>query len=109
MTGDFFAVDSENHVAGLELGARGRSFRGNPDDDDALVDFGRIHPKPGARRLVDAAEFSQVVEYRFQEIDRHDHVDMLRLALALALKLERADADQFAATRNQSGAAPIGM
>ena len=34
---------------------------------------------------------------------------MLGLALALALELQRADADQLAAVRDQSGPAPIGM
>ena len=34
---------------------------------------------------------------------------MLALALALAFELQRADADQLAAVRDQSGAAPIGM
>src|ERR1700722_16319328 len=34
---------------------------------------------------------------------------MLGLALAFALELQRADADQFTAARDQPGAAPIGM
>src|SRR4051794_10312712 len=34
---------------------------------------------------------------------------MFTLALAFALELERADADQLAAGREQSGTAPIGM
>src|SRR5581483_8366114 len=109
LTGDLFAVDRENHVTSLEFGARGRPLRGNPDDDDASVDLGGKHSKPGARRLVDTAELSQVIEYRFQEIDRHNHVDMLRLAVAIALKLKRANADQFTSVRNQSCAAPVGM
>src|SRR5215469_12789728 len=34
---------------------------------------------------------------------------MLILAFARSLKLQRADADQFSCTRNQSGAAPVGV
>jgi len=34
---------------------------------------------------------------------------MLGLAVALAFELERADADQLAAVRDQPGTAPIGM
>jgi hypothetical protein len=45
----------------------------------------------------------------FKQIDRHDHVDVLGFALALAFELQRTDPDQFAAVGDQSGAAPIGM
>src|SRR6185437_10494141 len=88
---------------------RRRSLRRDADDHDPVLDLGRIHSEPGPRRAVDAAQFAQVIEDRFKEVDRHNHVDMFALAAALTLKLKRADADQFAAFRNQSGAPPIGM
>ena len=66
---------------------------GDADDNEAVVDFGGVHAKPWPRRLVDAAEFPDVVEHRFQQVDRHDHVDVLGLAVALAFELQRADAD----------------
>src|SRR5262245_4102785 len=44
-----------------------------------------------------------------KQIDGHDHVEMLVLALAGALKLKRTDADQLALTRNQRRAAPVRM
>ena len=44
-----------------------------------------------------------------EQIDRHHHVEMLVLALARALDLQRADADQFALRRRSAGAAPVGM
>src|SRR6202790_2700925 len=106
---DLFALHGQDHVAGLEFGARRWPFCGDADPHHAVVDLGRKHPEPRPRRLVDAAEFAQIVEHRLEQVDRHDHVDMLGLALALALELQRADADQFAAGRDQSGAAPIGM
>src|SRR5450755_874097 len=106
---DLLAVDSQNDVAGLEFGARRRALGGDADHHHLVVDLGRIHPEPGPRRLVDAAELAQVVEHRLEQIDRHDHVDMLGLALALAFELQRADADQLAAVGDQSGAAPVGM
>ena len=100
-------MDGENDVAGLELGARRRTLAGDADHDEAVVDLGGVHAKPRPRRLVDAAEFPDVVEHRFQQVDRHDHVDVLGLAVALAFELQRTDADQFATVRDQSGAAPI--
>jgi len=44
--------------------------------------------EPGPRRLVDPAELSEVIEHRLEEIDWHDHVDVLGFALALAFELE---------------------
>src|SRR5579863_2769438 len=70
---DFIAVDGEGHIAGLEFGACGRALCGDADDHDLVVDLGGIHAKPGARRLVDAAELAQIVQDRLQEVDRHDH------------------------------------
>src|ERR1700722_6017151 len=84
LTWDFFAVHGKEAVAALESGACRRAFRGDADHDDAVVDLGRKHPEPGPRRLVDAAEFAQIVEHRLEQIDRHDHVDMLGLSLSLA-------------------------
>ena len=109
LAGDLVAIDREDDVAGLEFGARRRSLAGDADHHEAVVDLGRVHAEPRPRRLVDAAELAQIVEHRFQQVDRHDHVDVLGLAVALAFELQRADADQLAAVRDQSGAAPIGM
>ena len=106
---DLLALHRQNDVAGLELGARRRAVGGDADHHDLIVNLGRVHSEPGARRLVDAAEFTQIVEHRLEQVDRHDHVDVLGLALALAFELQRADADQLARGRDQRGAAPIGM
>src|SRR5215510_12845656 len=53
LAGNLVAVDAEDHVAGLELGACGGSPARHADDDDAVVDLGGVHAKPRARRLVD--------------------------------------------------------
>src|SRR5207253_6002625 len=109
LAGNLVAVDREDDIARLEFGARCRSLAGDADYHDAVVDFGGVHAEPRPRRLVDAAEFPDVVEHRLQQVDRYDHVDVFGLALALAFELQRTDADQFAAVRDQPGAAPIGM
>ena len=54
-----------------------------------------IHAEPGSRRFVDATELAQIIQHRLEQIDRHDHVDMLVFAVALAFELERSDADQL--------------
>src|ERR1700681_1454863 len=109
LAGDLLALDGQDDIAGLELGARRRPLCGDADHHQLVLDLGREHPEPGPRRLVDTTEFAQIVDHRLEQIDRHDHVDVFGLALALALELQRTDADQFAAVRDQRGAAPIGM
>src|ERR1700690_70000 len=37
---DLLAVDSQDHIAGLEVGARRWAFGGNSDHDDPVVDLG---------------------------------------------------------------------
>src|ERR1700716_849358 len=106
LAGDLLALDGQDDIAGLKFGARRRPLCRDPDHHHLVLDFGREHPEPGPRRLVDATEFAQIVEHRLEQIDRHDHVDVLGLAPALALELQRADAEQFAAVRDQRGAAP---
>src|SRR5829696_6265110 len=88
LAGDLVAVDREDDVAGLEFGARRRSLAGDADHHDAVVDFGGVHAEPRPRRPVDAADFPDVVEHGLQQIDRHDHVDVLGPALALAFELQ---------------------
>src|SRR6266851_6738807 len=109
LAGDLLALDGQDDIAGLELGARRRPLCGDADHHQLVLDLGREHPEPGPRRLVDTTEFAQIVDHRLEQIDRHDHVDVFGLALALALELQRTDADQFAAVRDRRGAAPIGM
>src|SRR5581483_2822255 len=96
LAGDALAIDRQDDVASLELGAGRGAVVGDADDDDLVVDLGRIEPEPRSRRPVDATEFAQIIEHRLEQVDRHDHVDMLGLAVALAFELQRADADQFA-------------
>src|SRR5262245_59047617 len=43
LSGNLVAVDAEDHVAGLQLGARRGAVARDADDDDAIVDLGRIH------------------------------------------------------------------
>jgi len=66
-------------------------------------------PSQGRAGLLTRTEFAQIVEHRLEQIDRHDHVDVLGLAPALALELQRADAEQFRRGSRSRGAAPIGM
>src|ERR1700751_3689960 len=68
---DLFAVHSEDDVAGLEFGTRPRAPGGDADHHDLVVDLGGIHAQPWPCRLVDPAEFPQVVEYRLEQVDRH--------------------------------------
>ena len=85
-------------------------FGGDADRHDLVLDLGRVHPEPGPRRLVDAAELAQIVEHRLEQIDRHDHVEMLascpraraRAAASRCRSVRRL-------VRDQPGAAPIGM
>src|SRR4051812_32593834 len=104
---DLLAVDREDDVAGLELGTGGRAVGGDPDHNHAVVDLGRKESEPRPCRLVDAAEPAQIVQDRFQQVDRHDHVDVLGLAVALAFELQRADADQLATLVEERRATPI--
>src|SRR5690242_18605184 len=49
---------------------------GEADDDHTILDLGRIEPEPRPRRGVAAAELHEIVDDRFQQIDRHHHVDV---------------------------------
>ena len=72
--------------------------------------FGGIEAEPRPRRHVAPAEFHQIVDDRLEQIDRHHHVDVLRLAfLGGVLQLQRADAEQVAGRADQRGAAPVRM
>ena len=106
---DVLAFHRQDHVAGFQFGARRRTLGRDADGDDLVLDLGRIEPEPRPRRLVDAAEFAQVIKDRRQQVDRHHHVEMLVLALARAFELQGADPDQLALRRNQRGATPVGM
>src|SRR5215475_1845455 len=53
-----FALDGKDDIAGLQFGARRWPVAGNADHNDTVVDLGRIHAKPGARRPVDTAELA---------------------------------------------------
>src|SRR4029453_2524753 len=44
-----------------------------------------------------------------QQIDRHDHVEVLVFAFARALKLKRTNTNELALARNQRRAAPVWM
>src|SRR5262245_33187313 len=59
--------------------------------------------------MIGAAKLPQILQNRMQQIDRHDHVEVLVLAFACALKLKRTDTDQLARARNQRRAAPVWM
>src|SRR5581483_10439931 len=54
LSGDLLAVQAKDHVACLQLGTPRWAIVGDADNDEAIVDLGRIHAKPGPRRLVDA-------------------------------------------------------
>src|SRR5205085_1861355 len=67
-------------------------------------------PEPRTRWAIRLAELDQVIDHRLQVVDRHDHVEMLALALvAGAFKLQRADAEQIAGRTDQRRAAPVRM
>ena len=49
-----FARNTDDDVTDFDVGAVGRSVRGNARDDDLVVDFCGIEPEPGPRRPVGA-------------------------------------------------------
>src|SRR4029077_6903370 len=101
----FAAGDGKHDVPGAQVGALGRSAVGEADDDEPVLHLGREQAEPGLprggeqaeqgpRRRVAPAELREVVENRLQQVDRHDHVDVLRLPLLDGmLQLQRADAE----------------
>src|SRR4029077_8236290 len=74
----FAAGDGKHDVPGAQIGALGRSAVGETDDDEAVLHLGREQAEPGPRGRVAPAELREVVENRLQQVDRHDHVDVLR-------------------------------
>src|ERR1700682_1335098 len=64
LAGDLFALDGEDDITGLELGARRRPLCGDADHHQLVLDFGRVHAEPGPRRLVDTTGFAQIVYQR---------------------------------------------
>ena len=88
----------------------GRPAIGEADDDEPVFHFGGVEAEPRPRRRVAPAEFHQIVEDRLEQIDRHDHVEILRLPLLdRLLQLQRADADEIAGRPDQRRAAPVRM
>src|SRR4029453_4473014 len=79
------AAHLEHDVAGAQIGlARGPAV-GQPHHDHAVIDLGGIEPEPGPGRTIATAKREQIVEDRLEQIDRHDHVEMLAALLARLL------------------------
>ena len=88
----------------------GRVMEGHALGFDATTGFGLVQAL--GRLNIDpiplgSSATAQIVEYGREQIDRHDHVDMLGLAGTLALELQRADPEQFALIRDQIGRAHV--
>src|SRR5579862_7537898 len=65
---------------------------------------------PRPRRLVHPAIGQKILEDRGKQVDRHDHVDILLLAIPHGLlDMERADAEELSVLADQAGAAPERM
>jgi hypothetical protein len=83
---------------------------GKPQNGDVAADLGGIDTKPGAWRPVGAPDREQVAKDGLQQIDRHDHVDVLKTPLrAGLLDLQGADSDEVAGGADHRRPAPIGM
>src|SRR5262249_17147582 len=76
------AADRNDDIARLDLGACSRSFGRDADDHYLVFDLGRIKTEPRPHRSIDAAELAEIVEDWIQQVDRHDHVEMLVFAFA---------------------------
>src|SRR6516165_4915214 len=96
-----FSIDGHDDITRLDLGAGGGSFGSDADNHDLVFDLGRIKAEPWPHGSVDATKFAEIVEHRVQQIDRHNHIEMLVLAFACTLKLKRTDPDQLSCTGNQ--------
>src|SRR6516162_5337082 len=107
----YVLAGNRNHdITGAQIRLLRRPAIGQADNDQAILDFGCVEAEPRPRRRVAAAEFHEVVDDRFQQIDRHHHVDVLSLTpLAGVLELQRADAEKITGGTDQGGAAPIRM
>src|SRR6056297_1030960 len=107
---NLFTIDTDNDIAHFEPGLLSGAIRGNPGDNDLVVDLSGIKAKPRPRRTLGAANFHEVVDDWFQEIDRDNHIEIEVVALRIGmLDLQRADADQLALTIDQAGTAPVRM
>src|SRR5690348_17509437 len=71
------AGDREHDVAGAQISLLCRAAIGQTDNDQTILDLGRIEPEPRPRRRVAAAELHEIVDDRVQQIDRYHHVDVL--------------------------------
>src|SRR5215213_43642 len=71
----------KDDVPGADLGGLRRAPRRETHDNDLVLNLCRVEAEPRTRRPVGAAEVQQVIEDWLEIIDRHDHVEMLALAL----------------------------
>src|SRR5262245_53040842 len=71
------AGNAEDDIAGAQIRLLRRAAAGEPQDGDVAADLGGVDAEPGARGPVGAADGEEVVQDRLDEIDRHDHVDVL--------------------------------
>ena len=73
------AGDRDHDVAGAQVRFLRRPAIGETDNDQAVFDLGTIETEPRPRRCAAPPEFHEIVDDRFQQIDRHHHVDVLGL------------------------------
>src|SRR6516225_10128537 len=106
---DFSPADRKHDVAGAQIGLACRPAAGEADHHDAVVDLGGEEAEPRARWPIAGAIADEVVEYRFEQIDRDAHVQMLVALLARLFQLQRTDPQEIAVRPDHGGAAPVGV
>ena len=91
----------------LQILTRGGAAAGDASDHDVVVKLGCVEAEPWARRIVAPAKCEKIVEDRPQQVDGHDHVEML--VLLRLLQLQRSDSQEFSRCSDHRGAAPMWM
>src|SRR5262245_57444239 len=92
---DLRAGNREHHIAGVQVGTLRWAAARHADNHDPVLDLAGIEAEPRPRRAIPPPIREEIVKDRVQEIDRHDHVEMLgRSILARPFELQRPDAEK---------------
>ena len=94
---DRLSCDREHDVAFAQACAMRRPPAGASQEDDGVMSFRGIDPKPGPRRPSRQSTLAEIVQDRRQQIDRHDHIERHDLGTVDLLgHLQTSDPDQIA-------------